>query len=189
MATTATYVVGSGIGTKHCTVCRQSMPASNFHARKLSKDGLASSCKPCAATYQRVHYGTIAGKASTKRRNATRHAKPAVKALRSVRSRINEVVKRAFASKHCSYTTAVGASSTKLMAHLRSMYTGDMTDFNRGTVYETDHILPISCFDMCDEMQQAASSHFTNLQPLSRRENRQKGALLPRTERNISCVV
>jgi len=40
--------------------------------------------------------------------------------------------------------------------------------------FEVDHILPISAFDLTDEWQRKKAFHYSNLQPLTREENRRK---------------
>ena len=42
--------------------------------------------------------------------------------------------------------------------------------------WETDHIKPLAAFDLTDPAQVAAACHYTNLQPLWRRDNITKGA-------------
>jgi hypothetical protein len=45
---------------------------------------------------------------------------------------------------------------------------------NHGTIWEIDHIKPVSSFDLTDEDQQKQCFHYTNLQPLTKKENRTK---------------
>ena len=190
----ATYVVRSGVGEKQCSKCKQSLPADTSHFHKQTRRvALVATCKTYhykqtlaysktaagKANHNKYHSKyrhTEAGKAAAKRGNAKEYLKPASRALLAVRNRMNATIKKALAFKTGSFTAAVCASSMELLDHLRGQYTGDMTDNNRGTLWEIDHILPISAFNMNCAIEQAAANHYTNLQPLLTRENRQKGA-------------
>ncbi len=44
------------VKTKFCPACRTAKPATSFHARKASKDGLASQCKACRNEEMRRRY-------------------------------------------------------------------------------------------------------------------------------------
>ena len=46
---------------------------------------------------------------------------------------------------------------------------------NWGEVWEIDHIIPLASFDLNDRDQLLIAVHYTNLQPLTVTENRQKG--------------
>ena len=50
------------------------------------------------------------------------------------------------------------------------------TKDNYGDVWEIDHVVPLSSVDPEDKMQVSKVWHFTNLQPLTVRENRRKGS-------------
>jgi hypothetical protein len=45
---------------------------------------------------------------------------------------------------------------------------------NHGIYWEIDHIIPCSRFNLEDEEQQKQCFHYSNLQPLTKTENRQK---------------
>lgn len=51
-----------------------------------------------------------------------------------------------------------------------------MTIENHGKVWDVDHVIPVSAWDLTDPEQSKAAFHWTNLQPMFKAENRwQKG--------------
>jgi len=45
---------------------------------------------------------------------------------------------------------------------------------NHGKLWEIDHIIPITRFNLLDPEEQKKAFHFSNTQPLNWRENRKK---------------
>lgn len=70
----------------------------------------------------------------------------------------------------------VGCTWEELKAHLEKQFTEGMTWENRGE-WEVDHIIPISSAQTEAEIEKL--SHYSNLQPLWREENRRKSAKMP----------
>lgn len=70
----------------------------------------------------------------------------------------------------------VGCTLPELRAHLERQFRDGMTWENHGTVWEIDHIYPISKIDLSTEEGQRRATHFSNLQPLLVAENRKKAA-------------
>jgi len=71
----------------------------------------------------------------------------------------------------------VGCTRDELRDHIASQFTDGMTWGNYGE-WEVDHIRPCASFDLTDEAQRRTCFHFTNLQPLWRKDNREKCAKL-----------
>lgn len=68
-----------------------------------------------------------------------------------------------------------GCTITELRAHFQSLFTGEMTWQNFGKVWEKDHIIPCAKFNWLDPLDVKRCHHYTNLQPLTKEANRQKG--------------
>ena len=49
-----------------------------------------------------------------------------------------------------------------------------MTWENHGVVWEVDHIMPLSLYDLSKEENIFKAFHYTNTQPLTKSENRSK---------------
>jgi len=67
----------------------------------------------------------------------------------------------------------VGCDLDELRDHLESQFTDGMTWNNYGG-WEIDHIIPLVAFDLTDELQLRAATHYTNLQPLWKNDNIRK---------------
>jgi len=74
-----------------------------------------------------------------------------------------------------STTKTLGCSIPQLKGHLESLFQPGMSWNNRGD-WEIDHIRPCASFNLLDPEQYRCCFHFSNLQPLWRKENREKGA-------------
>lgn len=70
----------------------------------------------------------------------------------------------------------LGCSIPELKKHFESKFRDGMTWENHGSVWEIDHIKPLSSFDLADREQFLEACRYTNLQPLLVSENRRKGA-------------
>jgi hypothetical protein len=63
-----------------------------------------------------------------------------------------------------------------LWKHLEATFKHGMTRENHGSIWQVDHKVPCSSFDMSDPEQQRKCFHYTNLQALFVHENLSKGA-------------
>lgn len=68
----------------------------------------------------------------------------------------------------CDYPTA--------RAHIETQFKAGMCWANHGTAWEIDHRRPLASFDLRDDVQLRVATHYTNLQPLWKQDNRKKGA-------------
>lgn len=76
----------------------------------------------------------------------------------------------------------IGCSFDQLKQHLESLWQPGMSWDNYGKhqedSWEIDHRIPVSSFNLVDPEQQKQCFHFSNLQPLWRRDNRAKSKKL-----------
>lgn len=72
----------------------------------------------------------------------------------------------------------LGCSRNEFLRWIESQFRVGMSWKNYGD-WEIDHKVPCSNFDLTDPVQRKACNHFTNLQPLWARENREKGSKHP----------
>ena len=87
-----------------------------------------------------------------------------------IRSKIHKMLK----NKNTSYTTLIGCDVTFLKAWLEFRFSSEMSWDNLGSFWQIDHVLPINKFDFSKENDKQICFHWTNLQPLTALENRQK---------------
>lgn len=67
-------------------------------------------------------------------------------------------------------------SVTELRSYLASLFVPPMSWDNYGSVWEVDHIRPLSSFDLSNPVALASACHHSNLQPLLSLANRSKSA-------------
>lgn len=68
----------------------------------------------------------------------------------------------------------VGCTRRGLILHIESQFEYGWTWENMGEEWELDHIKPYNAFDLTDEKQIRECMHYTNLRPLSIKDNRAK---------------
>jgi hypothetical protein len=81
------------------------------------------------------------------------------------------------------YIPELGCTRWQARKHVERQFLPGMSWENHGTAWEIDHIIPASRFDVRDPLQRLQMCHYTNLQPLWRKDNRRK---LDRVERGTS---
>jgi hypothetical protein len=65
----------------------------------------------------------------------------------------------------------IGCTIEQLKIHLEARFKRGMTWDNHGSCWHIDHIIPMAHFDLTDERQLLAASHYTNMQPMWASEN------------------
>lgn len=70
----------------------------------------------------------------------------------------------------------IGCTAFEFNAYLLSQFTGDMSFDNYGSVWELDHIIELSKFDLTDPAQITIAAHYSNIRPLLIEQNRQQKA-------------
>lgn len=89
----------------------------------------------------------------------------------NLRGRLNKAIKNN--QKTGSAINDLGCSIEQLKIYLQSKFQFGMTWANYGE-WQIDHIVPISSFDLTNREQLCKACHFTNLQPLWKKENLMK---------------
>lgn len=97
---------------------------------------------------------------------------PAAAVADRLRARVREAFRWGGWGKRSTTGDLLGCSWRELLSHLESQFLPGMTWDNRGD-WEIDHRLPLSSAKSEDDMVKL--SHYTNLQPLWRTDNRRKG--------------
>lgn len=96
------------------------------------------------------------------------------KLKRILRCRLNVAIKNKY--KSGSAVRDLGCSIDDLIQYLSSKFKPEMTWNNHGDVWEIDHVVPLSSFDLTDPEQLKRACHYTNLQPLLKQEHFRKTA-------------
>ena len=91
--------------------------------------------------------------------------------LKSIlRSRLWSAIKKE--TKCGSAVLDLGCSVSEFKIYLESMFESLWSWENYAKVWEIDHIIPLSKFDLTEEKYVKKACHYTNLRPLGIRENR-----------------
>lgn len=98
----------------------------------------------------------------------------------SLRSRLNDVLKKALQHKTRRALALLGCTPQELLTYLESQFSEGMSWGNYGPKgWHIDHKRPCASFDLADPEQQALCFHYTNLQPLWAVDNLSKGGWKP----------
>tara|TARA_B100000519_G_scaffold108560_1_gene94090 strand:+ start:496 stop:1158 length:663 start_codon:yes stop_codon:yes gene_type:complete len=185
---------------KVCTNCKQNKPLSEYYKNKTHiKSGVKyyphSRCKVCHSNQTSAHHKkpesrrkrllrqrTPAGREIQRRRNQKwinsgkskrykrmkRKTDPSFRLKENLRRRLRYALK----GQNKAETTMklVGCTSEEAVQWIESQFTDGMTWEN----IEVDHMMPCNSFNLEDPDQQKSCFHYTNLQPLFKKDNRMK---------------
>jgi 5-methylcytosine-specific restriction endonuclease McrA len=101
-----------------------------------------------------------------------RHTDPVFKIKRNLRKRLTSALKNN--QKRGSAVRDVGCTIGFLKQYLSTKFYGNMSWSNYGTYWQIDHIIPLKNFDLADRNQFLKAVHYTNLQPLTVEDHRNK---------------
>lgn len=97
--------------------------------------------------------------------------------IASIRGRVAHAIKSQQSTKSRKTIALLGCSIEQARQHIENQFQDGMTWENYGyRTWHIDHIIPLSSFDLTSEEEQRKAFHYTNLQPLSARENMKKGS-------------
>lgn len=137
----------------------------------------------CSASWARRNRDKV-----NKRDKERLDSDPKYKLSRRLRNRLYHAVTNRGASKCDKSNSLIGCSIQFLMGYLESQFSGDMKWSNYGELWEIDHRIPCSSYDLTDESHQRSCFHYTNLQPMLVPDNRKKGSKIPETiQPEIPC--
>jgi hypothetical protein len=184
--------------TKICKHCELELPTGNFYKNKASKDGLTRLCKTCSHKANKDWAKDNPDKAKEhiskwKQNNPTYDSdyyesnrdKKVAYVKQWKQNKIQTDPYFAYCNRLDVYfvnhirsiknsNNFFGCDIITLIKHLESQFTPEMNWDNHGKYWEIDHILPRSSFNLYNEDERKKCYHYTNLQPLTKKENRTK---------------
>ena len=183
---------------KTCKHCELELPTDDFYKNKASKDGLTRLCKNCShkvnKDWAKINPDKAKEQTGKWRQNNPNYDSDYYESNKSEKLAYTKQWKRNKISTdpyfaHCNkldiyfgnYIRSIknsinffGCNITELTQYLESQFTPEMKWENHGIYWEVDHIIPRSSFNLADEEQQKQCFHYTNLQPLTKKDNRTK---------------
>lgn len=129
----------------------------NWYRKNRSKINLQS--RPYHRQYNKQKYATD----------------PIFKMKALLRRRLNNALSGAF--KSGSAVRDLGCSIPDFRKHIESQFSSGMTWDNQGTEWHLDHLIPLSKFDLTKREQLLIACHYTNYQPLWKKDNMAKSDL------------
>jgi len=183
---------------KVCSHCKIEKEESEFSKSKRTKDNLDSWCKQCWKVYRTTYrdknnnHSKVWREANkeyfrtyrkewyeknqqkwTEYVRIKRATDDQFRLKINLRTRVWHALNGSSKSK--ATFELLDCTSDQLKAHLESLFKEGMSWNNYGkNGWEVDHIRPCASFDLTDLEQQKQCFHYSNLQPLWRKENRAK---------------
>ena len=89
-------------------------------------------------------------------------------------NRILSAIKGQYGKKAYKTMELIGCTTQEAKEYIEKQFKTNMNWENHGYVWEIDHIIPISSFDLTSSKEQKKAFNYQNLQPLNWQENRTK---------------
>jgi hypothetical protein len=164
------------LGNRRCYSCNDYKPLTYFCKNKSEIDGINRLCKECKSKENIVNkdYNSVYNfnnkekyydKQNTIKREKYKND-PIYKLTVLLKNRLTQTLKRQSVYKTNKMIPLLGCNLEEAKLHLEYQFKPEWDWDNHGDLWEIDHILPCSSFDLSDPEQQKICFHYTNLQPL-----------------------
>jgi len=171
-------------GNKICSKCKINKTLTEFYKYKKSKDGKQNYCKSCCKLSNKKqrkdnpNYQKEWRKDNPDYDNEWQNEKynndPLFKLMHNYRCSLYRVFKNN--KKQEKSINYLCCTIKFLKSWLEYQFDNNMTIENHGKYWETDHVTPLSSMKKYDESKIKLLCHWSNLQPLTIKENRSKGS-------------
>lgn len=165
---------------KVCTMCGQEKELDDFYKQKGGKYGVYSRCKICKKEEKLAWYPNNLDKVRSQNRrwminnreeyNRKHREKynsdPYYKLYKNIRCMVGISIKRQCSTKQEKTENLLGDTIPNVKQYLENQFKPEMTWENHGIIWEIDHRIPISSFNLTNLEEQKRCFHYTNLQPL-----------------------
>jgi len=174
---------------KICGGCDLNKDYSEFYNNKRKPDGKQTQCKPCMKKQNKKNYTThkiawdkrsMAYRKTSKWKEYKRNymnrrykTDTRFRILTRLRNRTREAVST-YGGKKCKSTLKyTGCTIEELCKHLESKFINGLS-WDNIHLWDIDHVIPCSSFDMAKPEDQLKCFHYSNLQPMWRIDNIRK---------------
>ena len=160
---------------KICSKCKLEKSIVEFNRDASRKDRLYLYCKSCVKKSEQIYYN----KNRIKKIAADKKYKSKKRKIDVIYRLTCNLRNRLYVAIHGNYKSGsavrdLDCSIEFLKHYIELKFYGNMTWDNWGEVWELDHIVPLSKFDLTDRTQLLKAVHYTNLQPLTIEDHRKK---------------
>ncbi|MCK9429162.1 MAG: hypothetical protein M0R17_04100 [Candidatus Omnitrophica bacterium] len=153
---------------KKCVKCKQILPITKYTSNILTRDHLTSSCIDCASRYRALD-------SSLKKRRDHKRLRMKNDETYRLRCNISASIVHYLKGerKYSNSVSLLGIKDIKeYKKYLETQFNG--TDFNwdnYGTIWQIDHIIPITLFKLNISEHQIVAFNYLNTRPLSKFDN------------------
>ena len=156
---------------KKCTNCKVAKPFSDFTKHSTTKDKLRCYCRICHNSRTTQWHKNNRGKYNGFYKKRRVEDEPFRLAC-NLRSRLRIALPKELTRKTSKTEELLEISFQEIKDYIEFLLTSDMSWKN----IDLDHVQPLSSYDLTDPEQLKEAAHFSNIQPLLKRDNRKKGA-------------
>jgi hypothetical protein len=155
------------MATRICSKCQIEKNLTEFTKNKTQPAGRNYYCKPCTQVYKRENREHLNELEVNRRIN-----NPNSRISHNLRSKISNIISK----NHRSNATAemLGIDHETFIEWISYQFTPDMNFGNYGTVWNFDHLIPLSKFNLLDEAELKRAMNWRNIQPIIVIKNHEK---------------
>lgn len=147
--------------TRKCFSCKKTLPLEKFQSCKSHTKGKKYICKKCSVEAAKKFY-----------KNNKNY-----RISELLRSCLRRIVQNRFTVKTSKVSKYLGCSIGEFLRYIESNFQDGMTWENHGYEgWHLDHKIPCSKFDLTKEEEIKKCFHYTNIQPLWKNQNLEKGS-------------
>ena len=152
-----------------CGCCNQIKTINYFPKQKDTELSIRKTCKQCKSIYNKEYYQN---NYETLRNyfidypKKLHNSNPNFKLASNLRSRTGNAFRTQIVTKSNKIFDLLGFSHGILQNWIESQLYGDMTMQNYGSVWQIDHTLPISSFNLSNENEKRKCFFWCNLRPM-----------------------
>lgn len=184
------------ISEKFCKVCEETKPVSEFNKHKNTKDGLRYFCKLCQSKARKAYHAKTENKKRSNEQSVVYYENNKEKIKQRVQMNQgkrnerftnkyrNDIQFKMMTKLHAQignlmssngrYTSkSIKCTKPFLINWMKFQFSPNMSWDNYGK-WEIEHIIPFSAFDLTDKDQVDICCHWTNLQPMCKKQNKKK---------------
>jgi hypothetical protein len=155
------------MAAKLCCTCKITKNLTDFSKNRSKSDGYNNYCKPCGSDYHRrnrVHMNELMVNRRVNNPNARiRH---------NLRVKINHILSKNARSN--ATAEMLGIDHETFIEWIYYQFTPEMDFGNYGTIWNFDHVTPLSKFNLLDEAELKKAMNWRNIQPIIAVKNNEK---------------